>query len=268
MKKKMAFVGGGNMAEALIKGLLSSGTVAPEDIRVSDLSAERLELLQQTYGIVPNTSNAKAVQEADAVWLCVKPQQMEAVLPELTSAVPNALFISIAAGVPTKTLEHGLGEGARVVRVMPNTPALIGEGAAGLAGGANADALDLDLVKTWMSCVGQAVIVEEDDLHAVTALSGSGPAYVFYLMESMLEAGLAMGVEPQVAKDLVVQTIIGAGKLFAESDCSAGELRERVTSKGGTTFAALETFRAAGVGDGLRKGVEAAAARSLELAGS
>jgi len=264
----MAFVGGGNMAEALIKGLLGSETVSPERITVSDVNQERLAFLHRQYRVITTPSNQKAVEQADVVWLCVKPQQMPELLADLQPASPTALFVSIAAGVTTSSIETALGGSARVVRVMPNTPALVGQGAAGLAAGSAATPEDVHNVKTWMTCVGVAHEVQEEELHAVTALSGSGPAYVFLLMEEMLNAADVMGLSAEISKDLVVQTVMGAGKLFAESELTASELRERVTSKGGTTFAALETFRREGMPEAIVKGVEAAAARSRELSAS
>jgi len=268
MNTRMAFVGGGNMAEALIKGLIASGTVSPENVTVSDVNRERLDTLSSQYQVSVTSSNADAVSGADVIWLCVKPQQMPGLLAELCPAASSALFISIAAGVSTSTIEAGLGEGARVVRVMPNTPALVGEGAAGIAAGSAADAADMEHVQAWMTCVGKAVVVSEEELHAVTALSGSGPAYVFMLMEEMLHAAETLGFPAETSRELVIQTVIGAGKLLESSDLSAGELRERVTSKGGTTFAALETFRSAGMPEAIRRGVQAAAERSRELASS
>lgn len=268
MSEKTVFIGGGNMAEALLSGMLSAGVVQADQVVVTDIREERLAELKQSYGVGVSTDNLQAVADARTVWLCVKPQQMEEVLTPLKGAAARACWVSIAAGVTTSSLENYLGGGLRTVRVMPNTPALVKCGAAGIAPGRLADEADVAAVKQALECVGMAVVVEESDLHAVTALSGSGPAYVFYLIESMLRAGEELNLDPDSARELVLQTVIGAGKLMRETGLSAEELRKRVTSKGGTTAAALETFEQAGVGEGLSFGVKAAAARSRELAGS
>lgn len=267
MKHKMVFLGGGNMAEALVQGILAAGELAPADVVVTDVRPERLAELEGRFGVHTSLDNAQALQGAEEVWLCVKPQQMTELLTPLAGIAPEALYISIAAGVPTARIETALGGVARVVRVMPNTPALVGAGAAGVAGGSFATGKDVERVCALMRCVGTADVVSEDGLHAVTALSGSGPAYVFYLVEAMLRAGATLGVEPRQARDLVVQTLLGAGKLLqASPDASPETLRLRVTSKGGTTAAAIAAFEDAGVGAGIETGVHAAANRSRELA--
>ncbi len=267
MSKKTVFIGGGNMAEALLSGMLSAGVVEADAVVVTDIREERLSELREAYGIQTSTNNTEAVAGATEIWLCVKPQQMADVLSPLKGLADSARWVSIAAGVTASTLEAALGGEVRVVRVMPNTPALVKCGVAGVAAGSRANAEDVQSVKTALECVGKAVVVEEPDLHAVTALSGSGPAYVFYLIESMMAAGEKMGMDPEVSRELVLQTVIGAGKLMEETGLAADELRNRVTSKGGTTFAATECFDAMGVGAGLTAGTLAAAARSKELAG-
>lgn len=267
MRGNMVFIGGGNMAEALLHGILDSGHAEPCRTTVTDPREDRLAELKDRFGVHTSTDNAAAVKGADLVWLCVKPQQMDGVLASLAGLAPEALYVSIAAGVPTARMEKAMGGAVRVVRVMPNTPALVQAGAAGIAAGANATLEDVARVETLMTCVGKATVVDEEDLHAVTALSGSGPAYVFYLVEALLRAGEELGLDPLQARTLVVQTVCGAGKLLEESGQPAAELRQRVTSKGGTTAAALEMFERAGVGAGLTDGALAAARRSRELAG-
>jgi len=267
MSGKTVFLGGGNMAEALFSGMLSSGIVQAADVWVTDLRKEHLQELHKKYGVGISVDNLAAVQGAREIWLCVKPQQMEEVLTPLKGAATKARWVSIAAGVPTANLEKWLGGEVRVVRVMPNTPALVKCGVAGIAAGSLADEEDVQAVKTALESVGKAIVVKESDLHAVTALSGSGPAYVFYLIESMLAANEELGLDPNHARELVLQTIIGAGKLMEDTGMGAEELRKRVTSKGGTTFAAIESFEKNGVGRGIRSGTLAAASRSRELAG-
>ncbi len=266
MNASMVFLGGGNMAEALLHGILRAGDRRPSEIVVTDVRPERLQELAARFGVGVTTDNAAAVEGASEVWLCVKPQQMEELLAPLAGRLGGALVISIAAGIPTGRIEAALGPGPRVVRVMPNTPALVGEGAAGIAGGATATPADLGRVSTLLGCVGGGVVVAEDDLHAVTALSGSGPAYVFYLVEAMLAAAAELGFDAAAARSLVLRTVTGAGKLLEVSGETPETLRARVTSKGGTTAAAIAAFDAAGVAEGLREGVRAAAARSRELA--
>ncbi|MGA0333180.1 MAG: pyrroline-5-carboxylate reductase [Kiritimatiellia bacterium] len=267
MSQKTVFIGGGNMAEALLSGMLSAGVVQAADVVVTDLREDRLAELAAKFSVQTSVNNVSAVDGASEIWLCVKPQQMAEVLTPLRGLAEQARWVSIAAGISTATLEGYLGGRARVVRVMPNTPALVKCGIAGISGGSSAEAADLQAVKTALESVGKAVLLPEQDLHAVTALSGSGPAYVFYLIESMLAAGEQLGLEPGVARELVLQTVLGAGKLMHETGLEASELRQRVTSKGGTTFAATETFNEKGVKEGLIAGTLAAAARSRALAG-
>ncbi len=255
------------MAEALLQGMVQAGAVMAADTVVTDVREERLAELARQFGVTTTTDNLQAVKDASIIWLCVKPQQMESVLPPLHGCAPNALFVSIAAGVPTSRMESWLGAKSRVVRVMPNTPALVQHGAAGISAGTHATPADIAQVERAMRCVGTTVVLPESDLHAVTALSGSGPAYVFYVIEAMLSTGAELGLDPEQARKLAVQTIIGAGKLMESSTDTAAELRARVTSKGGTTAAAIAAFDQAGVADGLKKGIHAAATRSRELAG-
>jgi pyrroline-5-carboxylate reductase len=255
------------MAEALLQGMLQAGEVEAEATVVTDVRSERLAELAEKLGVSTSTDNLQAVEDASTIWLCVKPQQMEAGLTPLKGLAPNALFVSIAAGVPTSRMEDWLGPQTRVVRVMPNTPALVQRGAAGISAGTHATPADIKQVERAMRCVGKTVVVPESDLHAVTALSGSGPAYVFYLIEAMLAAGEELNLPPEQARKLAVQTVIGAGELMAASTDTAAELRARVTSKGGTTAAAIAAFDQAGVSAGLKQGIFAAATRSRELAG-
>ena len=254
------------MAEALLKGMLSAGRLSPAATTVTDLREDRLRELSEVYGIQTTTQTNDAVIDAAQIWLCVKPQQMDDVLAPLAGQLDTSLVVSIAAGVPCSRIENALGGQVRVVRVMPNTPALVGEGMAGVAAGAHASQQDVDSVVQALRCVGKAVQVSEEDLHAVTAVSGSGPAYAFYMIEHLQQAGEELGLSPDVANQLALQTIKGAALLMDETGEQASVLRERVTSKGGTTAAALETFADKGVGEGIKDGAKAAASRSRELA--
>lgn len=264
--RKLVFIGAGNMAEALIKGLIARHVCAAQNIVATDVRPERLAEMKAAHGIETSTDNRTAAAGADVVVLAVKPQQMADVLTELRGAAPStALFVSIAAGKRAAMMEQLLGDGTRVVRVMPNTPALVGAGASAIAAGRWATASDMDLTATLLGAVGIVERTEEVMLDAVTALSGSGPAYVFYLAEAMLEAAQRMGMDAAVARKLTAATIGGAAKLMAESPEPPSVLRERVTSKGGTTAAALAVMGERSVGPAITEALLAAERRSKEL---
>ncbi len=263
--KKIAFLGGGNMAEALIKGLIAGGTAKPDHILVTDVSVDRLAHLHATYGVVQK-GNVEAAREADIVILSVKPQVIERVLVEITSVVDDRkLVISIAAGIVISRIEKALKDGSHVVRVMPNTPALVLAGAAAIAGGKNATSNDLALTQSIFSSVGRAVIVEEKLMDAVTGLSGSGPAYVFMIIDALSDAGVKAGLPRQLALELSAQTVYGAAKMVLETKEHPGKLRDMVTSPGGTTIEGLHALEKGKLRATLINAVEAATARSREL---
>jgi pyrroline-5-carboxylate reductase len=262
---KITFIGAGNMAEAIIAGIVGNEIVTIDDVCVSDISEERLEHFESGFGMKTFTSNADAVADADVVVLSVKPQIFPTVWPEIEAALkPEALVVSIMAGIPSSKITNG--KPIRVVRVMPNTPALVGEGAAGIAPGEYATEYDLQVASSLLAAVGVAKIVTEEEIDAVTALSGSGPAYVFYLLESMLAGAAEMGLQPDVARELALATVIGAATLMKETGENADALRAKVTSKGGTTHAAVTTLEEHGVKDSIIAAMKAAQARSIELA--
>jgi len=261
----IGFVGGGNMAEAILKGLLNAGTPVAA-IRLSEPLAERRTYLQATYGITCCDDNAVVVAASNTVVLAIKPQMAATVVPALASAfTADKLLVSILAGTSTKKLADLLGQPARIVRVMPNTPALIGAGATALAAGAFATAADLQTAEALFAAVGTVCTVEEPQMDAVTAVSGSGPAYVFTVIEAMAAGGVAEGLAPQNALALAVQTVIGAARLVQESGESPLALRQKVCSPGGTTLAAIEKLDALGFAEALVAGVRRAAERSREL---
>jgi pyrroline-5-carboxylate reductase len=241
----IGFVGGGNMAEALIKGVIAANMYAHGNVFVSDIRTERLEFLTNRYGVTACKANREVAAKVDTLVLSVKPQTMNEALDSIKDTVSTkTLVISIAAGIKVAKIAGALGN-VPIVRVMPNTPALIGEGASALF--ANERAKDLlERALSIFSAVGKAVIVDNEDLiDAVTAVSGSGPAYFFLLMEEMIKAGVELGLSQTVAKDLVLQTARGAGLLAAEADKngeSPAQLRQKVTSPGGTTAAAIKVF--------------------------
>jgi pyrroline-5-carboxylate reductase len=261
----IAFLGGGNMAEALIKGLISAGTAKPDRILATDISADRLDYLRKSYGIIIQKTNIDAYREADVVILSVKPQVMDKVLAELASGDNKKLVISIAAGVPITKIEKALGEKARVIRVMPNTPALVLAGAAGVAGGKNASADDLALAQLIFNSVGRSVIVDEKLMDAVTGLSGSGPAYVFMIIDALSDAGVKAGLPRNLALELAAQTVYGSAKMVLETGEHPGKLRDMVTSPGGTTIEGLHALEKGQLRATLMNAVEAATARSKEL---
>jgi pyrroline-5-carboxylate reductase len=265
LDKKIAFLGGGNMAEALIKGLIAGGTATPDRILVADISADRLAHLQKTYGVIQK-GNGEAAREADIIILCVKPQVVERVLVEIAPVVDDRkLIISIAAGIVIARIEKALKDGSHVVRVMPNTPALVLAGAAALAGGKNATSGDLALAQSIFNSVGRAVIVEEKLMDAVTGLSGSGPAYVFMIIDALSDAGVKMGLPRPLALELAAQTVYGAARMVLETKEHPGKLRDMVTSPGGTTIEGLHALEKGKLRATLINAVEAATARSREL---
>jgi pyrroline-5-carboxylate reductase len=266
LDSKIAFLGAGNMAGALIRGLIGTSTVTANQVTASDPDTARLDALSSELGIGTAASNPEALANADVVVLATKPQAFQLLLPDVKDALsPGALVISIAAGISTPLIERQLPEGARVVRAMPNTPALVGAGATAISSGSNATDTDLDLAERLFASVGFVVRVPEEQLDAVTALSGSGPAYVFAFIEALRDASVREGLPEDVALELATQTVRGAARLLLESDESPELLRERVTSPGGTTRAGLDALEAGGFSEVVAGAVRAATRRSAEL---
>lgn len=262
----IGFVGSGNMAEALIRGTITAGVYTPQNVFVGDVRPERLKELADRYGVTPCGTNTQVVERSETVVLSVKPQIMNDALQSIRSTAKSGrLFISIAAGVKVAKIAGVLGHVA-IIRVMPNTPALVGEGASALFANEGAGAL-LDRALSIFSAVGKAVVVREEGLiDAVTAVSGSGPAYFFLLIEAMSAAGVKLGLPAETAARLSIQTALGAACMAAGSDVDAAELRRRVTSPKGTTEAAIRTFQMAGFEAMVERALNAAAERSRELA--
>ena len=262
---KIAFIGGGRMAEAIIGGLLSGQVCSAESIWATDPVAERRNRLKSQFGIRVSPANREAVAWADVVVLAVKPQTLPAVLSELGPILAHALVISIVAGVTIRTIAEQVGGATRVVRAMPNTPALVREGMIALATGAGGSDNDIRLVRTIFEAVGLVIVVEEGLLDAVTGLSGSGPAYVFLAIEALADGGVKMGLPRQTAELLAAQTVFGAARLVLESGVHPAELKDRVSSPGGTTIAGLHQLEQGGFRAALMAAVEAATTRSKEL---
>jgi pyrroline-5-carboxylate reductase len=266
--KKIGFIGAGNMAGALIKGLLRAGQYEPDDLWASDPADAQLRRLKRLHRIEVTRDNRALVRQSQTIILAVKPQVMAGVLDEIRAeATPRKLFVSIAAGFPLRRLETGLGGQARVVRVMPNTPVLVGRGISVAVAGSKATPADLKQTLKLFKAVGDAVsITGEDLLDAVTALSGSGPAFVYLFAEGLIEGGVRGGLPQTLAAQLAYATLGGAAAMLAESGLTSRELRDMVTSPGGTTLAGLAALEAHHVRDALIAAVEAATRRARELA--
>ena len=264
--RRFAIIGTGNMGEALLRGLLRSKVVAADHVVATVRRQERLAALHSIYDVEVMFDNVIAVRDADIVILAVKPQILDRVLNEIASAVkPTALVISIAAGVPTTNIEARLPAGVRVCRAMPNTPAIVDAGATALAPGAHAQPEDLAQVRAIFEAVGSVIEVEESLLDAVTGLSGSGPAYVFMIIEALSDAGVRVGLPRYQAQALAAQTVLGSAKLLIETGEHPGVLKDRVTSPGGTAIAGIATLEAGGLRTTLINAVVAATERSREL---
>ena len=264
---KLAIIGGGKMGEALISGLVHSGWGEPAEIIVCEIHAERREALGKAYGVTVTDDVVAAVRDSSVVLLAVKPQDMETVLGEISAFVtPQHLLITIAAGIPISFLQNRLAANVPVVRAMPNTPALLREGAAAIAGGTHATESHMMQADQILSTVGRIVHLPEKHLDAVTGVSGTGPAYLFFLAESLIEAAVGVGLPRDVATELTVQTLLGAARMLRETGRHPVELREDVTSPGGTTVAAMRVLERAGVKSAFLDAVRAATERSRELA--
>lgn len=263
--KTLAFLGAGQMAEALIGGLLSAELCKPDGVMATDVSESRLSLMKQRFGIRTSADNREALQWGDVVVLAVKPQVIGLMLADFKAAWRDPLVISIAAGVPIQRLTAWLPGGARIVRVMPNAPALVGAGMSALTVGPGVTDEEGRLAVRLFESVGRVVVVDESHMNAVTGLSGSGPAYVCVAIEALADGGVKMGLPRPVAEQLAVQTVLGAARMLVETGEHPARLKDRVTSPGGTTIAGLHQLEAGGARTALIAAVEAATKRSEEL---
>jgi pyrroline-5-carboxylate reductase len=263
--KTIGFIGTGNMAEAMIRGLLRGGDFAIAQIAASGPREERMRELRDTHGIYATTDN-KVPAASEIVVLSVKPQILSRVLDEVATTIsPDALVISIAAGVPVATIQAHLASGTRIVRAMPNTPALVDAAATAIARGEYARESDLEDAKRIFDAIGTTVILDESLMDAVTGLSGSGPAYVFLILEALADAGVKVGLSRRTAQLLAAQTVLGSAKLLLETNEHPGRLKDMVTSPGGTAITGLHTLETGGLRTTLINAVEAATIRSREL---
>jgi pyrroline-5-carboxylate reductase len=263
---KIGLLGAGNLAEALIRGLLASGTVSRDQLRASDIRAERLAQLERDYQITVHTDNETLVRWANVVVLAVKPQVVARVLDEVAGALGwETLLISVAAGVPVRALQARLSADSRIVRVMPNTPALVLAGATAVAPGAHATEDDVATTMALFQAVGRSAVVDESVMDVATGLSGSGPAYVMLVLEALADGAVRLGMPRETAVLLAAQTLFGAAKLQLETGRHPAELRDMVTSPGGTTAAGLHALEAGGLRATLIRAVEEATRRAAEL---
>ncbi len=277
LEREIGFIGAGNMGEAIIGALIRSGVSDPGMINISDVSVKRIELLGKKFGINTIEDNVKLFNKCQVIVLAIKPQQMNQVLlqiaEKLCSLGEKKLVISIAAGIPMKKIEDILYASLKnesqknipVVRVMPNTPALVLSGMAGMCGNRYATDEDIIITRRILEATGDVIEFREEEMDAVTAMSGSGPAYVFYLVESMIDAGIKLGFDPADASVLTLKTLKGALKLMEESSDTPEELRKKVTSPGGTTEAAFKVLEKYNVKESVVEAIKAAADRSRAL---
>ena len=276
-RKKIALIGGGKMGEAIMAGLIASDceparSLCASCFEVANPGAERRAYLQETYHVACVEDGSLIAHTPDIVILAVKPQVLPAVASSLRSCpvfgeneAVGPLFISIAAGITTQALRGMLPSGARIVRTMPNTPLLVGAGMTAVVGNGGASANDVNMVRSLFACLGSAVVVDEADMDAVCAVSGSGPAYVAAFIEALRDGGVQQGLAPDLAQDLALQTVLGTAHLIDATKQAPQEVRLAVCSPGGTTLAALDAMFAAGFSSAIECGVAAATKRSLEL---
>jgi pyrroline-5-carboxylate reductase len=266
-KRRVAVLGAGTIGESLIAGLLSDNWREPHEIVATGRREEHIAELKERLGVQATTSNGDAVAGAALVVIAVKPQDFDVLLGEIAAVVtPEQTVLSVAAAIPTASIEARLAEGVPVVRAMPNAPATVHEGIAGLCSGAHADEPHLALAEEALARLGAVVRVPEPYMDAVTAVSGSGPAYFALLSEAMIEAGILLGLGREVSTQLVIQTMLGTAKLLRDENMHPVELRERVTSPGGTTIRAVRELEQAGVRAAFLNAIQAALDRSRELA--
>lgn len=276
-EKAFLVVGGGKMGEGIVAGWLSASAepadgIGSADVTVVEPGDQRRAYLEETYGVTCVADAAEVQAAPDMVVLAVKPQVMAGVLkgiaanPALAGGAHGPLFVSIAAGLPTASIEDGLPDGTAVVRVMPNMPLSVGAGASGVCGGAHATDGQVDFVSRLFGCLGRAVVVEERDMDTVCALSGSGPAYVAAMIEALRDGAVAQGLDASLAETLALQTVLGTARLIDETGVSPAEARKSICSPGGTTLAALDALYAAGFTEMFGAAIDAAVKRSKELA--
>lgn len=268
MEGVIGFIGGGNMATAIVGGLIRKAVCAPDQILVSDVSDERREMLLREFGVRTTTDNLEVVQASTGVVLAIKPQVLPALADEVASAFPNDKpLVSILAGVTLRVLKRSFNQHDRIVRTMPNLPATVGKGVTALAESPESREKDLRFAEEILGAVGETVRVGEGLIDAVTAVSGSGPGYIFRIADLMVQAGCEVGLSEEQARSLTAQTLLGSAELLVQSGEHPSDLCHKVCSPGGTTLAGLDAMMANGLEAAIRAGVTAARDRSRELSG-
>jgi pyrroline-5-carboxylate reductase len=267
LQRKIGFFGAGRMATALARGILDAGLCKPEELSASDVDARQADLFSKEVGAKPKNSNLDLAAFADVGILAVKPGHVQEVLQEVKKAFAGKLLISIAAGVTLKTLESLVDPTTRVVRVMPNTPALVRAGASAFAAGNGINAEDIKITESILGAVGLALQVPEKMLDAVTGLSGSGPAYIFLTIEALADGGVEMGIPRDIALKLAAQTVLGSAQMVLQTGRHPGELKDMVTSPGGTTIEGLHALETGSTRAAFMNAVRAATEKSKKLAG-
>ena len=264
--RTVGFIGAGNMARALTKALLQADMAKPDQILASDISDERLEAIENRFGVRTTFDNAEVIRSADILVLSVKPQVVDKVLPQIAQSLRlETVIISIVAGVPLRALAARLPEGAKIIRAMPNTPAMVLAGATALSAGEHVSNEDVQMAKNFFKTLGRAVVLDESLIDAVTGLSGSGPAYVMLMIEALADGGVKVGLHRETALTLAAQTVYGSAKLLLETGEHPGRLKDMVTSPGGTAIAGLHTLESGGLRRTLMDAVENATQRAGQL---
>lgn len=264
--KKIVFIGSGNMGEALLGGLLKAELTNPENITATDVRQDRLEEISSKWNVATTTDNIKAVSSADIIMLCVKPQALRDVLESIKETIrEDQLIISIIAGITTRTISKFIGKNNPVVRVMPNIPAVVDEGASGVCVGEFADDTHKEIAMKILGAVGEVEAVSEELMDVVTGLSGSGPAYIYMVIEALTDGGVMMGLPRNIATRLATQTVLGSAKLVRETNVHPAVLKDQVTTPGGTTILAIKELEESGLRPMLIRAVETATNRSREL---
>ncbi|MCP4716381.1 MAG: pyrroline-5-carboxylate reductase [Deltaproteobacteria bacterium] len=263
---KTGIIGGGAMAENILRGVLEAGTLSPAQITVSDIHGDRLKYISKTFSVSTVRDNVELVSGSDLLILAVKPQNMRMLLEEIKkTSTDSKLYLSIAAGVTAASIAQGLDNKGRIIRIMPNLAARVLKSASAVSMGPGATQDDLGIAKTVFEAIGQTVVINEDLMDAVTGLSGSGPAYFFLIIEALADAGVKSGLTRPVAQSLAAQTALGAAQLVLESGGSPATLKDQVTSPGGTTISGMHVLEKGGVRGALMDAVLAAVERSKEL---
>ncbi|WP_456274949.1 pyrroline-5-carboxylate reductase [Bacillus sp. AK031] len=266
-KQRVAFLGAGNMAEAMISGIVESNKIPTEQVIVSNRSNQgRLQELKAKYDITAVTKDQLNFDEIDMLILAMKPKDIDAVLESIKDQInPKTVILSVLAGITTEHMEDGLPQGQKVIRVMPNTSSMMRESATAIAAGEYTNAEEMSTAKELLECIGEVYTIKEEKMDIFTGIAGSGPAYFYYLMEHIEKAGEESGLEPEVARQIGAQTILGAAKMIMERDETPAELRENVTSPNGTTAAGLDALAKFGGGEAISQAVKGAEKRSKEI---